>query len=413
MIKFIAFFLLSVSLFAENDIIVAVVNDDIITRSEIITDLETFKKGNPNARNVNINLVLPELLEQRVLHTLQLQKIKSFNIKARDYQIKQQVENIARSNKLTLAQLKITLNKQQKNGYKTLIKNINTKIALQILRNEVTKSKSFIADEEIDFELKIKNLALYSYEIGNIFIAKPKKYESLEKYKQKLALIYQILDKKRATFKQIAHSFSDAKNAKSYGQMGALTISNMPSVYKRVLTKLKIGQISKLIRSSDGTHIIKLYKKNKIENKEQKQTKISHILFAPHKGVSKKQAKKQAEKIYKILQKKPETFELLAKKHSRDVSSRNNGGSLGWVKNQDIHPEFLKNLKKVISKPFKTEFGWHLAKKIDERNVNLTLEKQREEIKNYLRRKKGDEIYAIWLENLRAGSYIKLFKDKL
>lgn len=413
MTKFIAFFLFSFSLFAQNDIIVAVVNDEIITRSEIITDLENFQRDNSNAKNLNVSVVFPELLEQRVLHTLQLQKVKAFGIKANEYQLKQQVENIARSNQLTVDQLKITLNKQQKNGYKTLINNINTKISLQILRNEVTKVKSFITDDEIDLELKIKNLALYSYKIGNIFISKPKKGESLEKYKKKLTLIYQILDKKRATFKQIAHSFSDAKNANNYGQMEALTITNMPSIYKRALTKLKIGQISKLIRSNDGTHIIKLYEKKELENKQQKQVKISHILFAAGKGISEKEAKKKAEEIYKILQKTPNNFEILAKKHSRDVSSKKNGGSLGWINQEDIHPEFLKNLSNTISKPFKTEFGWHLAKKVDERSFDLTLEKQRNEIKNYLKRKKSNEIYAIWLENLRAESYIKLFKDRL
>lgn len=412
MTRFIILFSFSFSLFA-NDIIVAVVNDDIITRSEILDDLITFKKGNVNANNMDVKLVLPELLEQRILHTLQLQKVKAFNIKARDFQMKQQVENIARSNKLTVPKLKIALNKQQKNGYKTLLNNINTKIALQILRNEITKTKSFVTDEEIDLELKIKNLALYSYKIGNIFITKPKKGESIEKYKQKLTLIYQILDKKRATFKQIAHSFSDAKNAKKYGQMDALTISNMPSVYKRALTKLKAGQISKLIRSNDGTHIIKLYEKKKIENKEQKQVKISHILFASGVNFSNKDAKAKAEKIYKILKNNPEDFESLAVKHSKDIASKNNGGSLGWINQGDVHPEFLKNLSKAISKPFKTEFGWHIAKKVGERNINLTLKKQRDEIKNHLKRKKSNEIYAIWLENLRAESYIKLFKEKL
>jgi peptidyl-prolyl cis-trans isomerase SurA len=402
------------SLFAAEDVIVAIVNDDIITRSEILNDLQTFQNNNPKARGINKALVLPDLLDQRILHILQIQKTKEFGIKATPQQLKQQILNVAKSNKLTLKQLKLRLNKQQKNGFQALVENINKKIALKILKNEVTKKKSFATDEEINLELQVKNLALYSYKIGNIFISKPKSNESLEDYQKKLSLIYQILDKKRATFKQIAHSFSDAKNAKEYGQMGFLTISNIPTVYKRALIKLKVGGISKLIRSNDGAHIIKLYDKKELEQSKQKQTKISHILFTIDNKTSDKEAKEKAQEIYQKLQKNPANFVELAQKYSKDISSSQNGGSLGWINNQDILPEFLKNINnQKISKPFKTQFGWHIAKKMGQRSQDLTLEKQRKEVKRYIQQKKANEIYAIWLENIQEKSYIKLFKERL
>jgi peptidyl-prolyl cis-trans isomerase SurA len=401
-------------LFAGEDVIVAVVNDDIITRSEIVNDLKNFQKNNPKARGLNTALVLPDLLDQKILHTLQMQKVKEFGIKATPQHVKQQISNIAKANGLTLTQLKVRLDKQQKNGFQALVDNVNNKLALKILRNEVTKKKSFATDEEINLELQVKNLALYSYKIGNIFISKPKSDEDLEDYKKKLNLIYQILDKKRATFRQIAHSFSDAKNAKEYGQMGFLTISSIPSIYKRALIKLKVGGISKFIRSNDGTHIIKLYDKKELKQLKQKQTKISHILIAVGNKISDKKAKEKAQEIYQKLQKNPDDFIQLARRYSKDISSNRNGGSLGWINNQDILPEFLKNISnQKISKPFKTKFGWHIAKKMGERTQDLTLEKQRKEIKRYIEQKKANEIYAIWLENLQEKSYIKLFKERL
>ena len=80
-------------------------------------------------------------------------------------------------------------------------------------------------------------------------------------------------------------------------------------------------------------------------------------------------------------------FEELAKAKSKDPGSAPTGGDLGWVSEKSLVPEFSKamvQLKKgqITDKPVKTQFGWHIIKMDDVRDVKAP---PMEEIKDQLK----------------------------
>ena len=80
-------------------------------------------------------------------------------------------------------------------------------------------------------------------------------------------------------------------------------------------------------------------------------------------------------------------FEELAKAKSKDPGSAPTGGDLGWVSEKSLVPEFSKamvQLKKgqITDKPVKTQFGWHIIKMDDVRDVKAP---PMEEVKDQLK----------------------------
>ncbi|MCY7767955.1 MULTISPECIES: peptidylprolyl isomerase [Bacillus] len=99
--------------------------------------------------------------------------------------------------------------------------------------------------------------------------------------------------------------------------------------------------------------------------------RASHIVVAD---------KKTAEEVEKKL-KKGEKFEDLAKEYSTD-STASNGGQLGWIAkdNAQLDSTFRKaafGLKtNEVSEPVKTQFGYHIIKKTEERGKYEDMKKE-------------------------------------
>ncbi|MDP0482787.1 peptidylprolyl isomerase [Bacillus subtilis] len=102
------------------------------------------------------------------------------------------------------------------------------------------------------------------------------------------------------------------------------------------------------------------------------QIRASHILVAD---------KKTAEEIEKKL-KKGEKFDALAKEYSTDTGSATNGGELGWISkdNEQLDATFRKAAFKLktneVSDPVKTQFGYHIIKKTEERGKYEDMKKE-------------------------------------
>ena len=108
-------------------------------------------------------------------------------------------------------------------------------------------------------------------------------------------------------------------------------------------------------------------------------------------------------------------FEELAKAKSKDPGSAPTGGDLGWVSEKSLVPEFSKamvQLKKgqITDKPVKTQFGWHIIKMDDVRDVKAP---PMEEIKDQLKQMIASDQnwqkakFAEMMQKLRAKARIQ------
>lgn len=407
----IVFLFLSFKLYAI-DSIVAIVNEDVITRSQVYKDLADLKENSKNLPNDNI--LLPKLLDKRIFILLQKQQANKLRIKALPQQIEQQITNIAKGNNLSKEQLLTIL--KNSNKYNGFIEKVRNEIVMQLLRLRVLHNSDIIVTEkEVNENISSeKTSASKLYKLRNILIEIPSNIsnEQFNKEEKKIKLIKKALDEKKTSFRQLAISFSNASNKDTGGDMGYLSLDKVPFIYKKILGKLKVGDHSEVIKDKNGFHIIMLEATKDISSKVEKQLRIRHILI-------RKDSENAESKINSIYEKilNGESFSKLAKFNSEDLSSKKNGGEIGWVNIEKISKDFyekVKDLKKSdITKPFITEFGWHIAQNLDSRKIDSSLEKQRIAVKDYLKKQRENEYYTNWLTNLRDNAYIEMYEDKL
>lgn len=190
-------------------------------------------------------------------------------------------------------------------------------------------------------------------------------------------------------FENLAVQFSEDPSAKeNKGDLGYFTAFRMVYPFENAAYNTPKGKISKIIRTRFGYHILKI---NDIRA-NRGEIAVAHIMILKPKPEEKeKDAEKTINEIYKKIQ-QGEKFEDLAKQFSEDKSSASKGGVLNRFGSGQLSSEEFENvafsLDKAgdISKPFQSDFGWHIVKLIEKYPV-----KSIDEMKNELETKIGKD----------------------
>ncbi len=182
-------------------------------------------------------------------------------------------------------------------------------------------------------------------------------------------------------FTQLAKTYSEEPGAKeSGGNLGYFSVFSMVYPFENAAYNTKVGEISKITRTSFGYHILK------VNDRRAKLAKIavSHIMISDKKGARTFNPEERINELYTLL-KQGESFESLAKQFSDDKNSAVKGGKLNAFTKGDLRaPEFedaaydLKNIGD-LSKPVKTDFGWHIIR-LDEKLPAESFEQQKESL---------------------------------
>lgn len=180
-------------------------------------------------------------------------------------------------------------------------------------------------------------------------------------------------------FKALAKKYSEEPGAKQRGgELGYFTVFSMVYPFENAAYNTEKGEISDIIRSSFGYHILKVNDRRAVEPK----IEVSHIMISDKKGPRDFNPEERINEIATML-KQGKSFENLAKEFSDDKNSAINGGKLKPFSKGDLRaPEFEDAAYELqnpgdISKPVKTDFGWHIIR-LDEKLKPETFEQQRE-----------------------------------
>jgi parvulin-like peptidyl-prolyl isomerase len=170
----------------------------------------------------------------------------------------------------------------------------------------------------------------------------------------------------------------------------------------QIVSEKIFAQVTRDVTVSDED-IQKYYEKNKAQYSQPESRDVRHILV---------KTKKQADALYTQLQNGAD-FAALAKKYSEDTGSKANGGKLTISKGQTVAPfdqtAFLLK-KNAISKPVKTEFGYHIIQPLsDTKPAKVTpLKEVKASIKQQLQQTQKNEAMTKWVDDLK-----KDYKDKV
>jgi peptidyl-prolyl cis-trans isomerase SurA len=220
--------------------------------------------------------------------------------------------------------------------------------------------------------------------------------------------------KSGSEFGQVAAEFSDAPDALKGGVMGARPADRWPTLFADAARGLKVGEVSPVLRSPAGFHIIRVIERKLGGNSViVQQTRARHILIRVNELVSEADARQRLRGLKDRIE-NGTPFGELARLHSDDGSAAR-GGELGWVSPGDTVPPFESAMNQLkineVSDPVRSDFGMHLIQVMERRTEDLSAERQRLVARQAIRARKADEAYQEWVRQLRDRAFVSLRLD--
>jgi peptidyl-prolyl cis-trans isomerase SurA len=382
------------------DRIVAIVDQTVVTEQELESRIRSvtaqFKKQGTELPEESV--LRKQILERLISDALQLQYAAQTGIKIDDNQLDRTIERIAEQNQMTLTEFGEALAKDGISMSK-FRSDIRSEITIARLREREVDGRVTVTESEIDNYLTTQaasNESQDEFEISHILIRTPEEgaTEDIQKAKAKVDDALAQLQA-GTSFAKVSASFSDAQNALEGGNLGWKSGSQMPALFLDALKAMQVGDISPVLRSPNGFHILKLTNKRGGSSPLViDQTHARHILIKLSEVMSEKDAKVKM-----------------------DNSTASNGGDLGWVNPGDTVPQFEKAMNGLkdgqISEPVLTQFGWHIIQVIERRKQDMSKEAARLKARQEIRTRKADEAYQDWIRELRDRAYVEIkLEDK-
>lgn len=172
-------------------------------------------------------------------------------------------------------------------------------------------------------------------------------------------------------FADLASRYSqDRGSAPRGGELGFITAGRFPYSFEKAAFALKPGEVSDVVDSRIGYHLIKANDRRPSKG----QVRVAHILLFDQSGdhAASAAVKARIDSIYAEAKADPSKFEDLARQYSDDKGSARQGGALNWFGSGQMVQEFEDvafNLPvKSLSEPFRSQFGWHIIYKYDQRS---------------------------------------------
>jgi peptidyl-prolyl cis-trans isomerase SurA len=397
------------------DHIVAVVNDEVITRQELAKRYNEVvqKLSRQNTPLPPRDVLEKQLLERMVTELALQQHARSTGIRVDPAQIERALQRIAAQNKLDMAGMQAALEKdgQSLDSMRTTIRN---EILITRARERDVDNRVSVSDAEIEgyLQTQVQQGAETEYNFAHILVTLPEN-ASPEQIQARRARAEDVLAQlaKGADFAQLSASYSDAPNAMQGGAFGWRASGKMPALFAEALKPLQPGQVSPLLKSSNGFHILKLNDKRGLDaTLNVTQTHARHILIKTNEITSESDARNRLLQLKERIDNGVK-FDELARLHSDDASA-SKGGDLGWINPGDTVPEFEKAMNELkpgeISNPVQSPFGWHLIQVLERRNQDVTQERQRMQARQAIRERKAEEAFQDWVRQIRDSAYVEL-----
>ena len=396
------------------DGIAALVEDDVILSSELAGAMLNIRRQYAGKEDQlpPQNVLEKQLLERLIIGKLQVIRAQETGVQVTDTEIDQAVGRIASGNKMTTEQLAAALEQDglRLSDFRTTMRD---EILTQKLRQRVAQSRSDVSESEIDILMASGQLKQGEIKLAQILVALPDNAtsEQLELGKKKIDGVKKLIDEGKMEFSAAAIRYSDAEQALDGGVIGWRRYDQIPGAFAEALAGLKPGDVTNPVRSQSGLHILKI-----LEAKSDSQVMVTefnarHIMVKVDELTSDAQAEKRVRDISESLAGGAD-FADLAKKYSGDTQTAVLGGDMGWFDLDTYgttYADVISSLKDgEISKPFNTEEGWHIIKRIGTRELDRTKDYARNQARDSIRERKSEEAYQQFVRQLRNESFVEL-----
>ncbi|WP_422084291.1 peptidylprolyl isomerase [Variovorax sp.] len=400
------------------EFIVALVNSEPITNTEVLTRVDRLIKENPDAERVPRNELTRLVLERLISERAQLQLAKENGIKVDEVAIDQAEQTVARQNEISLTELRRRVAAEGLTQAE-FRRDLRDQLLLTRLRDREVESKVKVSDAEADEYLidqrnvAVKNMALQNLNLAQVLVAVPETATDAQvAAAQKKA--QDIAQRARAgeDFAKLVRENSDAPDRANGGAIGMRSADRYPSLFVDATQSTAVNGIAGPVRSSAGFHVLKVLAKAQIGSGDATvtQTQVRHILLLNDPKRTTAQAVAQLAEFKRRVQSGTADFAGLARDNSQDASAKD-GGELGWSRPGQFVPEFEEAMDRLapgeISDPVVSRFGVHLIQVEGRRDAKLSQSEQREAARAALREKRVEEAFSTWVQEVRARAYVE------
>lgn len=433
------------------DGIAAVVNKEVITVLQVEERAKELA-GELRAQRLPIppqDEMLKRALDELVTQMVVAQEAERMGLRVTDQNLQRALERVAQRNGLSVSQLRSQVSRIGLD-WQDYEETLKRQILFDMVRQRMADMTVRVSDADVDAFLKERQARKASglepdppppppppkprpakplvLQISQIFVSVPESASEAEvaQLRKEINSVRARL-RKGEKFSDLAAEVSDGPEASRGGDLGVRPASGWPDIFLRAARNLQPGQISGVIRSPAGFHIllvtgraggqpatpppppVQAQPKDPTGPMMVDQTKASHILIKTSTVMTDDQAKQRLLNARSRIVQGGESFEDVARAVSEDNSAPL-GGDLGWLNPGETVPEFERAMNSLaigqISEPVKSPFGWHLIVVQERRTQDMADQYRRNLARQELYERRARAQFEAWLQQMRNASFI-------
>jgi peptidyl-prolyl cis-trans isomerase SurA len=406
----------SYAVYEELEGIVAIVEDDVVLASELMSRLRQVQES-LQATNSPIppdDIIISQLMERLISENLQLQEAARRGVEIDDETLTRGIQQIASGNNLTLDQFRTALARDGI-SYMEFREDVRSEMTISRLQRNIVNRRISITEQDIDGLLNspfYKQLFSDEYRVGHILLtleegASDRVINAARSEAEKI-----VADLRTGEdFAQMAMAKSSGSRALEGGDLGWRRAGELPTLFAETVLDMQVGDIGEPIQTPGAFHIIKLLERRGVGTETEEQTLVRHILIMPSEI---RTAEEAEELVFELHQRigEGEDFVELAKEFSQDPASALNGGDLGWSRPDDFVGMFAQTMETTpvgeTSRPFLSQFGWHILQVLDRREQDMSDEARRNKALELLANRRFNEELEEWLKELRDEAFVEM-----
>lgn len=398
------------------DRIIAVVDDDVILASELVTRINTVRQqiDRSNGEQPPEEVLVNQILERLILESVQLQEAARRGIEIDDETLTQAVLNFAERNGVTL---EVFQQKLAEDGvaYGEFREQIRREMVVNRVQRALVNRRVQISEQDINALVNspfFEALLADQFQLGHIL----------------LEIDEQAGDEVRAAARAKAEEI--VAELRSGGEFRALARANsalpcalegcvsewsqaaeLPSLFSERVLDMQPGDVAEPIASGRGLHVIQLVDRRGASMEVIEQTRARHILMKPNEIRSDAETEREITALHQQILAGAD-FAELARENSEDPGSGLKGGDLGWSESKAYVPAFSAMMDGMevgeISPPFKSQFGWHVLEVQERRTQNMADETRKDQAVQFLHRQRFQDELQAWLKEIRDDAFVEM-----
>jgi peptidyl-prolyl cis-trans isomerase SurA len=399
------------------EFIVALVNSEPITNTDVLSRVDRLIKENAEAGRVPRGELTRLVLERLITERAQLQLAKENGIKVDEVAIDQAEQTVARQNEISLTELHRRV-AAEGIALPDFRRDLRDQLLLTRLRDREVESKVKVSDVDADEYLRdqrnvtVKNAALQNLNLAQVLVAVPENATEAQLVAaQKKAQDLAQRARSGEDFAKLVRENSDSPDRANGGAIGMRSADRYPPLFVEATQSTAVNGIAGPVRSSAGFHVLKVLAKAQVgADATVTQTQVRHILLLNDGKRTTAQAVAQLAEFKRRVQAGTADFAGLARDNSQDGSAKD-GGDLGWSRPGMFVPEFEEAMDRLapgqVSDPVVSRFGVHLIQVVGRRDAKLSQSEQREAARAALREQRVEEAFTTWVQEVRARAYVE------